>query len=49
MQAKLELARFIVARAHGPEAAAREAEDHFTRVVRNREAPDELPEAPLPD
>jgi tyrosyl-tRNA synthetase len=48
MQAKLELARFIVARAHGPEAAA-EAEDHFTRVVRRGEAPDELPEAPLPD
>jgi tyrosyl-tRNA synthetase len=48
MQAKLELARFIVTRAHGADAAA-QAEDHFTRVVRNREAPDELPEAPLPD
>src|SRR5262249_27910030 len=48
MQAKLELARFIVTRAHGEEAA-REAEEHFTRVVRRHEAPDELPEAPLPD
>jgi tyrosyl-tRNA synthetase len=47
MQAKLELARFIVARAHGEEAAA-QAEDHFTRVVRRREAPDEVPEAALP-
>jgi tyrosyl-tRNA synthetase len=48
MQAKLELARLIVARAHGEEAAA-QAEEHFTRVVRRGEAPDEVPEAPLPD
>ena len=48
MQAKLELARLIAARAHG-EAAAAGAEEHFTRVVRRREAPDEVPEAPLPD
>jgi tyrosyl-tRNA synthetase len=48
MQAKLELARFIVTRAHGAEAA-REAEEHFTRVVRRHEAPDEVPEAPLPE
>jgi tyrosyl-tRNA synthetase len=48
MQAKLELARFIVTRAHG-EDAARDAEAHFTRVVRRHEAPDEVPEAPLPD
>jgi tyrosyl-tRNA synthetase len=48
MQAKLELARFIVTRAHGAQAA-RDAEEHFTRVVRHHEAPAELPEAPLPD
>jgi tyrosyl-tRNA synthetase len=48
MQAKLELARFIVTRAHGKEAA-REAEGHFTRVVRKGQAPDDVPEAPLPD
>jgi tyrosyl-tRNA synthetase len=48
MQAKLELARFIVSRAHGEEAA-REAEEHFTRVVREGQAPDDVPEAPLPD
>jgi len=47
MAAKLELARFIVTRAHGEEAAAR-AEDHFTRVVREGQAPEEIPEAPLP-
>ena len=33
MDAKLELARFIVRRSHG-EDAARDAEAHFTRVVR---------------
>jgi tyrosyl-tRNA synthetase len=48
MQAKLELARFIVARAHGEEAAL-EAEEHFTRVVREGQAPDEVPETRLPD
>jgi tyrosyl-tRNA synthetase len=48
MQAKLALARFIVSRAHG-EAAAREAEAHFTRVVREGQAPEDVPEAPLPD
>jgi tyrosyl-tRNA synthetase len=47
MQAKLELARFIVERSHGVEAA-RQAEEHFTRVVREGKAPDEIPEAPLP-
>ncbi|MDX6413686.1 MAG: tyrosyl-tRNA synthetase [Gaiellaceae bacterium] len=47
MQAKLALARFIVERAHGPEAAAA-AEHHFTRVVREGEAPADVPEAPLP-
>jgi tyrosyl-tRNA synthetase len=48
MDAKLELARFIVRRSHG-EDAARDAEAHFTRVVREGRAPDEIPEAPLPD
>jgi tyrosyl-tRNA synthetase len=47
MEAKLELARFIVARSHG-DAAAAEAEAHFTRVVREGRAPDDLPEAALP-
>jgi tyrosyl-tRNA synthetase len=48
MQAKLALARFIVARSWGDEAA-REAEEHFTRVVREGRAPDAVPEAPLPE
>jgi tyrosyl-tRNA synthetase len=48
LEAKLALARFIVARAHGEEAARR-AEDHFTRVVREGKAPEEVPEARLPD
>jgi tyrosyl-tRNA synthetase len=47
MSAKLELARFIVRRSWG-EDAAREAEAHFTRVVRRHEAPDEVPEVALP-
>ena len=48
LQAKLALARFIVTRAHGEEAA-RQAEAHFTRVVRERQAPEQVPDAPLPD
>jgi tyrosyl-tRNA synthetase len=48
LEAKLALARFIVTRSHG-EAAAQEAEAHFTRVVREGRAPDEVPEAALPD
>ena len=48
MEAKLTLARAIVARSHGDEAA-REAEAHFTRVVREGQAPDEVPETPLPE
>jgi tyrosyl-tRNA synthetase len=48
LEAKLELARFVVRRAHG-EAAVASAEEHFTRVVRRHEAPEDLPEAPLPD
>jgi tyrosyl-tRNA synthetase len=47
MEAKLALARFIVRRAHGEEAA-RAAEEHFTRVVREGRAPDDVPEVPLP-
>ena len=46
MAAKLELARFIVARSHGADAAVR-AEAHFTRVVREGSAPAEIAEAPL--
>jgi tyrosyl-tRNA synthetase len=48
MQAKLELARFIVTRSHG-EDAARLAEEHFTRVVREGRVPEDVPEAPLPN
>ena len=47
-QAKLELARFIVRRSHGEEAA-RAAEEHFTRVVREGQAPANVLEVPLPD
>ena len=47
MEAKLALARFIVERAHGAEAAS-QAEQHFTRVVREGEAPADVPEADLP-
>jgi tyrosyl-tRNA synthetase len=48
LEAKLALARFIVERAHGPDAAA-QAEEHFTRVVREHQAPEEVPEAALPE
>jgi tyrosyl-tRNA synthetase len=47
MEAKLALARFIVERSHG-EDAARAAEDHFTRVVREHQAPEDVPETDLP-
>ncbi len=43
MEAKLALARFIVARSHGEERA-RAAEQHFDRVVRDRKPPQEVPE-----
>ena len=46
LEAKLALARFIVTRSHGEEAAA-SAEAHFTRVVREGKAPDEVPEVVL--
>ncbi|HVV59119.1 MAG TPA: tyrosine--tRNA ligase [Gaiellaceae bacterium] len=44
---KLELARRITAQWHGPEGA-RAGEEHFTRVVRRHEAPEDVPEVPLP-
>jgi tyrosyl-tRNA synthetase len=47
MQAKLALARWIVARSHGEEAA-RVAEEHFARVVQRGAAPEEVPELQLP-
>jgi tyrosyl-tRNA synthetase len=47
MAAKLALARFIVERSHGEEAARR-AEEHFTRVVREGRAPEDVPEVALP-
>ncbi len=47
MQAKLALARAIVTRSHGEEAS-RAAEAHFTRVVREGQAPDDIPEIALP-
>jgi tyrosyl-tRNA synthetase len=40
MEAKLELARFVVRRSHGDDGVRR-GEDYFTRVVRERGAPDE--------
>jgi tyrosyl-tRNA synthetase len=43
LEAKLALARWIVARSHGEEAAVR-AEEHFTRVVREGKAPDDVAE-----
>jgi tyrosyl-tRNA synthetase len=48
MEAKLGLARFIVGRSHGADAA-RQAEAHFTRVVRERQAPEGVPEIDLPE
>jgi tyrosyl-tRNA synthetase len=48
MESKLALARWIVGRSHGEEAAGA-AEEHFTRVVRRHEAPaeDRIDELPL--
>jgi tyrosyl-tRNA synthetase len=45
---KLELARRIVERWHGADAA-RAAEEHFTRVVREGQAPEEVPDLALPE
>ena len=47
MEQKLALARWIVAARTGEEAA-RAAEEHFTRVVRRHEAPEELAEVAIP-
>jgi tyrosyl-tRNA synthetase len=47
MEAKLSLARFIVRRSHGEQAAA-QAEAHFTRVVREGQAPEQVPEVDVP-
>jgi tyrosyl-tRNA synthetase len=47
MQAKLALARWIVARSHG-EQAARTAEEHFDRVVRGHKPPEAISEHALP-
>jgi tyrosyl-tRNA synthetase len=47
MASKLALARWIVARSHGAAAAAA-AEEHFSRVVRRHEVPDEVEEVQLP-
>jgi tyrosyl-tRNA synthetase len=44
LEAKLELARLITARSWGA-AGARAGEEHFTRVVREGRAPDDVPEA----
>jgi tyrosyl-tRNA synthetase len=48
LEAKLALARVIVRRAHGEEAA-RLAEEHFTRVVREGRAPEDVLQVALPD
>jgi tyrosyl-tRNA synthetase len=48
MEWKLELARRITARWHGEEGA-QAGEEHFTRVVRRHEAPEEVPDVALPD
>jgi tyrosyl-tRNA synthetase len=47
LESKLALARLIVTRSWGEEAA-RAAEEHFTRVVRRGEAPEDVPDVPLP-
>src|SRR5918994_3955094 len=47
LEAKLALAGWIVTRSHGARAA-QAAEEHFTRVVREGRAPDDVPEHVLP-
>ncbi len=46
MDAKLALARWIVARSHGEDEAER-AQAHFTRVVREGQAPEDVPEVEI--
>jgi tyrosyl-tRNA synthetase len=48
MEWKLELARRITARWHGDDGAEA-GEAHFTRVVREGGAPEDVPELPLPE
>jgi tyrosyl-tRNA synthetase len=48
MQWKLELARRLVRRWHGPDGAEA-GEEHFTRVVRRHEAPEQVDELSLPE
>jgi tyrosyl-tRNA synthetase len=48
MESKLALARGIVELYHD-EQAAQAADEHFTRVVRNRQLPEKIPEVALPD
>jgi tyrosyl-tRNA synthetase len=45
---KLELARSITERWHGAEGV-QAGEEHFTRVVREGQAPEDVPDAPLPE
>ena len=47
LEAKLALARFVVGRAHGEEAA-QAAEEHFTRVVREGQPPEQVEDIELP-
>jgi tyrosyl-tRNA synthetase len=47
MQWKLELARSVASRWHGEEGAKR-GEEHFTRVVREHQPPEDVPETRLP-
>jgi tyrosyl-tRNA synthetase len=48
MGAKRALARWIVARSHGEEAA-HAAEEHFNRLFRDRKPPEEMEEHNLPE
>jgi tyrosyl-tRNA synthetase len=48
MEQKLALARWIVARAHG-EDAARAADERFASVVRRNETPADLPDVAIPE
>jgi tyrosyl-tRNA synthetase len=47
-EAKRRLGRILVARFHGDDAA-RVAEEHFDRLFKQHEAPDDVPDFPLPD
>jgi tyrosyl-tRNA synthetase len=47
-QAKRRLARTIVEQFHG-DAAAGAAEEHFDRLFKQHELPDDIPEFPLPE